>query len=56
MYFRITNGNTQVSATEIKSVKFPEASKICEIGVMLKNIPELNYESVDTIVNDVLEL
>jgi adenine-specific DNA-methyltransferase len=55
-YFRITNGNTQVSATEIKSVKLPNSSQINEIGTLLKNVSELNYSSIDTIVNEVLEL
>lgn len=55
-YFRITNGNTQVSATEIKSVKLPNASQINEIGVLLKNVSVLNHSSIDTIVNEVLEL
>ncbi len=55
-YFRITNGNTQVSATEIKSVRLPETAQISEIGRMLKSLKEWDYSSVDAIVEEVLRL
>jgi adenine-specific DNA-methyltransferase len=55
-YFRITNGNTQVSATEIKNVKLPNIEHIEEIGTLLKNVNGLDFSSIDTIVNEVLDL
>jgi len=55
-YFRITNGNTQVSATEIKSVNLPSKTKISEIGEMLINLSKLDYQAIDTIVDEVLGL
>lgn len=55
-YFRITNGNTQVSATEIKTTKFPKVEKIYEIGELLIATKDWSYGSVDNIVEEVLEL
>lgn len=53
-YFRITNGNTQVSATEIKNTKLPNAAKILEIGLLLKGLKQWDYKSIDTVVEEVL--
>ncbi|MBU3010184.1 Eco57I restriction-modification methylase domain-containing protein [Polaribacter vadi] len=39
-YFSIFNGNTQVSATELKNIPFPNKKTIIEIG-------ELNYKSME---------
>ena len=35
-YFRALNGNTQVNATDIRSLSFPEYDKILEIGKLAR--------------------
>ena len=52
-YFRCFSGNTQVNATEIRIMKFPSRSTICEIG---KSLITKNYsqETIDTIVMESL--
>ena len=36
-YFRISNGNTQVSATELRAMPFPNPSVILNIGKIIRN-------------------
>jgi adenine-specific DNA-methyltransferase len=36
-YFRISNGNTQVSATELRAMPFPNSSVILNIGKIIRN-------------------
>jgi adenine-specific DNA-methyltransferase len=50
-YFRMTNGNTQVSATEIRSMPLPEARLTTEIG---RRLAKKNAGPVDHIMNEVL--
>lgn len=56
-YFRSLNGNTQVNATDIRHMPFPEIEKVKEIG---KAINETHYYNngidLDMIVADVLNL
>ncbi len=50
-YFRISNGNTQVSATELRAMPLPPLSVLTELG---ETIRQLSYtqtlEQIDTIV------
>lgn len=55
-YFRITNGNTQVSATELKSAKLPSIDIIKAIGRMIIDANVSEHLSIDLIVDEVLDL
>ena len=55
-YFRIINGNTQVSATELRSAPLPEKDKIIEIGSLIRKAASNSHENIDAIVNNVLDL
>ncbi|OHD68365.1 MAG: hypothetical protein A2W19_14190 [Spirochaetes bacterium RBG_16_49_21] len=48
VYFRTLNGNTEVSATEIRDIPLPDHNIICEIGseIMLNGIENINVETV----------
>ncbi len=50
-YFRTFNGNTQVSATELKEMNFPDWQKINDIGEKIKNI---NYKNLE-LINEIIE-
>lgn len=50
-FFRIFNGNTQVSATEARALPMPELATIEEIG---RQVLGLGQQATDAIVNDVL--
>lgn len=39
-YFRISSGNTQVSATELRALPLPALSVICRIGKRVRTAPE----------------
>ncbi len=53
-YFRILNGNTQVNATDIRSVPFPSIDEIRKVGeVILEELPPVGYE-LDLLVGKVL--
>ena len=49
MYFRSSNGNTEVSATEVRDMPLPKHSVICDIG---KLVLEKGIENID--VNSIL--
>lgn len=53
-YFRLISGNTQVNATEIRNMPFPDIVQLAEIGerIQIKKID--NTAEIDQIVNDVL--
>ena len=53
IYFRTSNGNTQVSATEIKDMPLPELHLIEKVGSLLLN-SKLRYNQLDDIVKDVI--
>ena len=53
-YFRILNGNTQVNATDIRSMPFPSIEEIKKIGeVVQKQKPQIGYE-LDNVVGRIL--
>lgn len=57
MYFRSFNGNTQVSATELRSTPLPPLEAITEIGHVLLNWDEgerRNLQTIDRIVGTIL--
>ncbi len=51
-WFRALNGNTQVSATELRSMPMPSFERIREIGARLKRSPAA--ESTDSAVREVI--
>ena len=53
-YFRIINGNTQVNATEINNMPFPDHETIIEIGYNLKNIPTFDNINFDQFIFDAI--
>ncbi len=52
-YFRVSNGNTQVSATELRSLPLPSSKAIMEIGRQVMALDGSNGES-DAVVEHVL--
>ena len=50
-YFRISNGNTQVSASEMRALPLPSIELIRRIGVTLRTTPDV---SVDLLLNEVI--
>ena len=55
-YFRITNGNTQVSATELRAATLPPSSKLEHVGALIAKVKDPTHETIDDIVNEVLEI
>lgn len=49
-YFRTISGNTQVNATEIRSMKFPALPIVAEVGRRVRNLPSLEADAVELIV------
>lgn len=49
-YFKIFNGNTQVSASELKKIPFPEIKRIESIGKKVARLSTFNQEKIDSIV------
>ena len=48
--FRMISGNTQVNATEIRSMKFPSLHAIADIGSRVRNLTSLDSDAVELIV------
>lgn len=55
-YFRCHNGNTQVSATEIRNMPLPDYPKIIEIGETSKNMNVLSLEDINNSVERILNI
>jgi len=53
-FFRTLNGNTQVSATELRAMPLPEKEVIIRLGQMAKDLSH-PLENVDVLVETVLE-
>lgn len=53
-YFRCISGNTQVNATEIRIMKFPNREQVKEIGNKTKNLKTFKTNKINLIVNQVL--
>ena len=54
-YFRIFNGNTQVSATEVRAMPFPPLEAITELGRQAI-ARQIGIEGVDDLVGEVLQV
>lgn len=53
-YFKIFNGNVNVSATELREMRFPDIEVIKDIGVQISSIPDINMTKVNSIISDTL--
>ncbi len=54
LYFRTFNGNTQVSATELKEIPLPPMTKIESLGMELLESNEFSQENIDSIINKII--
>ena len=55
-YFRCISGNTQVNATEVRIMRFPTRDQVMEIGKAADELIAGGQESLDSIVNLVLNV
>jgi len=55
-YFRIINGNTQVNASEINSLPFPNYDTIVCIGIRILNENRITYSTIDSIIAEELPM
>jgi adenine-specific DNA-methyltransferase len=53
-YFRTISGNTQVNATEIRAMKFPDLAAVAAIGAKVRRLTDLRTDDVEHAVLDVL--
>jgi adenine-specific DNA-methyltransferase len=53
-YFRVLSGNTQVNATEIRSIPFPDLQSIARIGERVASLGVAERATIDAAVLDVL--
>lgn len=54
-YFRISDGNTQVSATELRAMPFPGLSVLMELGKRIKRLCRVpTLEEIDAVVKETL--
>ena len=49
-YFRIISGNTQVNATEIRTIPFPRLEQVAAIGQRVRVMGEFRPDKVDHLV------
>jgi adenine-specific DNA-methyltransferase len=49
-YFRVISGNTQVNATEIRSMNFPDLRAVACIGRRVRELASLDSDAVELIV------
>lgn len=54
-YFQILNGNTNVSASEIRELKFPDFEFILEVGRKILNKEFVNFSQLNSFVDKVLK-
>lgn len=55
-YFRITNGNTQVNATELRKLPLPAWERITRIGERVASLQdELDFDAMERIIMEELE-
>ena len=52
-YFRALNGNTQVSATELRAIPLPSRKTIITLGKQVKNLPN-PLDELDTLVTSLV--
>ena len=55
-YFRTISGNTQVNATEIRTMRFPDLGTVATIGRLTRKLRDLNSEQVEKIVLEELQI
>ncbi len=55
-YFRTLSGNTQVNATEIRTMPFPDLATIAQIGAAVRKIDIAECGAVERVVLRVLEI
>ena len=55
-YFRIMSGNTQVNATEIRTMKFPRLDRVAAIGGRIKGLREYPPAEVERVVLEELAI
>lgn len=53
-YFRIANGNTQVSATELRQLPLPSWEQLTHIGKHVADLPTKDAEEIERIIMDEL--
>ena len=55
-YFRVISGNTQVNATEIRSIRFPSLVQIATIGGRVKTLDDYPPAMIEQIVLEALRI
>jgi len=55
-YFRIINGNTQVNASEINSLPFPNYDSVICIGMRISSEKRITYSIIDSIIAEELSI
>jgi len=55
-YFRIISGNTQVNATELRSMKFPRLSTVARIGKRVMRLFPLSADEIEDVVLEELKV
>lgn len=50
-YYRCISGNTQVNATDIRVIKTPTREQIIQLGKYASDFKELNYDTIEQIIN-----
>jgi len=53
-YFRVASGNTQVNATEIRTIPFPDLRTVARIGNRVAGLTGNDREEIEAAVLDVL--
>ena len=51
--FRLFSGHTQVNATDLRNLPYPDTEKLTKLGVKLKSCAEWCQESIDDLVTEV---